>query len=98
MKYVFASNGHRYGEVDLLTQLQSGPFAFADFPAHPDLTARYAKDTGVDLNQSQAAMLFQADSPACARTCCTALIRLALLVTVLPASENGTVTAANSVG
>ncbi|MBK9440606.1 MAG: N-6 DNA methylase [Comamonadaceae bacterium] len=68
VKYVFASNGHRYGEFDLFTSLQSGPFAFADFPTHTDLTARYAKDTGLDLAQPQAAMLFQADSPAWAQS------------------------------
>ena len=39
-------------------------FRFADFPPHPDLTARYAKDTGIDLDSPEAAMLFQADSPA----------------------------------
>jgi len=44
--------------------LQGGPFAFGDFPHHPDLTARYAKDTGVDVTIPEAAILFQADSPA----------------------------------
>lgn len=64
VKYVFATNGHRYGEFDLFTNLQSGPFPFADFPPHPDLCARYAKDTGINLNQPEAEILFQADSPA----------------------------------
>jgi type I restriction enzyme R subunit len=64
VKYVFATNGHRYGEFDCLTSLQGGPFPFADFPPHPDLTARYAKDTGIDMARPEAAMLFQADSPA----------------------------------
>jgi type I restriction enzyme R subunit len=64
VKYIFSTNGHRYGEYDSFTSLQSGPFPFAAFPPHPDLTARYAKDTGINLTQSQAAMLFQADSPA----------------------------------
>ncbi len=64
VKYVFATNGHRYGEFDLFTNLQSGPFPFADFPPHPDLCARYAKDTGIDLNQPEAEILFQPDSPA----------------------------------
>jgi len=64
VKYVFATNGHRYGEFDFFTNLQNGPFPFADFPAHPDLTARYAKDIGIDITQPAAAMLFQADSPA----------------------------------
>ena len=68
VKYVFASNGHRYGEFDLFSKLQSGPFAFADFPPHPVLTARYAKDTGIDVFKPEAAMLFQADSPAWAQS------------------------------
>lgn len=68
VKYVFATNGHRYGEFDLFTNLQCGPFPFADFPPHPDLTARYAKDTGIDVSQPEAEMLFQADSPAWAQS------------------------------
>ena len=64
VKYVFATNGHRYGEFDCVTQLQDGPFPFSDFPPHPDLCARYAKDTGIDIARPDAAMLFQADSPA----------------------------------
>jgi type I restriction enzyme R subunit len=68
VKYVFATNGHRYGEFDFVTDLQSGPFPFADFPPHPDLTARYANDIGIDITQPAAAMLFQADSPAWAQS------------------------------
>ena len=64
VKYVFSTNGHRYGEFDLFTNLQSGPFQFANFPPHPDLTARYSKDTGIDVTTPEAAVLFQADSPA----------------------------------
>ena len=64
VKYVFATNGHRYGEFDCVTSLQGGPYSFADFPPHPHLTARYAKDTGIDMARPEAAMLFQADSPA----------------------------------
>ena len=64
VKYVFATNGHLYGEFDFFTNLQGGPFPFADFPPHPDLSARYAKDTGIDITRPEAAMLFQADSPA----------------------------------
>jgi type I restriction enzyme R subunit len=64
VKYVFATNGHRYGEYDRFTKLINGPFQFSDFPAHPDLTARYAKDSGIDLTRPEATMLFQADSPA----------------------------------
>jgi type I site-specific restriction endonuclease len=41
-----------------------GQFEFEDFPHHPDLTARYARDTGIHVTQPEAAMLFQADSPA----------------------------------
>ncbi|WP_201090821.1 DEAD/DEAH box helicase family protein [Thiocystis minor] len=61
---VFATNGHRYGEFDFVTRLQSGPFPFSDFPSHARLAARYAKDSGIDLAQPEAAILFQADSPA----------------------------------
>ena len=64
VKYVFSTNGHRYGEFDCFTNLQGGPFPFADFPRHPNLTARYAKDTGIDMTRPETAMLFQADSPA----------------------------------
>lgn len=68
VKYVFATNGHRYGEYDCFTSLQDGPFPFADFPAHPDLTTRYAKDSGINLNAPEAAIMFQADSPAWAQS------------------------------
>ncbi len=64
VKYVFSTNGHRYGEYDRFTELINGPFAFVDFPSHPDLTGRYAKDNGIDLTQPAAAVLFQSDSPA----------------------------------
>lgn len=64
VKYVFSTNGHKYGEYDRFTELINGPYFFSDFPAHPDLTARYAKDSGIDLARPEAAMLFQADSPA----------------------------------
>lgn len=68
VKYVFDTNGHLYGEFDFFTNLQGGPFPFVDFPPHPDLSARYAKDTGIDITSPEAAMLFQADSPAWALT------------------------------
>jgi type I restriction enzyme R subunit len=64
VKYVFATNGHLYGEYDLTTKLQSGPTPLPDFPPHPDLTARYAKDTGIDIAKPEAEILFQLDSPA----------------------------------
>jgi len=32
VKYVFATNGHLYGEFDKFTSLQDGPIPFADFP------------------------------------------------------------------
>jgi type I restriction enzyme, R subunit len=67
VKYIFATNGHRYGEFDCFTTLQHGPFPFAMFPPHADLTARYAKDTGIDITQPEAALLFQVDSPAWAQ-------------------------------
>lgn len=64
VQYVFATNGHRYGEFDKTTQMPNGPYPLADFPCHADLTARYAKDTGVDITTPAAAMLFMPDSPA----------------------------------
>ncbi len=62
--YVFSTNGHRYGEFDRFTKLINGPIRFPDFPSHSELTARYAKDTGIDLTTPAAAPLLQADSPA----------------------------------
>lgn len=64
VKYVFSTNGHRYGEYDRFSELINGPFQFADFPALPDLTGRYAKAVGIDLTTTEASALFQADSPA----------------------------------
>lgn len=64
LQYAFATNGHRYGEYTLKTQQITGPHPFADFPSHPDLTARYAADTGIDLHSTVATPLLQADSPA----------------------------------
>ena len=68
VKYVFATNGHLYGEFDFFTRLQGGTFPFPDFPPHLDLTARYAKDTGINVAGSEATMLFQVDSPAWAQS------------------------------
>lgn len=42
VKYVFATNGHRYGEYDLFTSLQEGPHPFADFLTHPDRWVKVA--------------------------------------------------------
>jgi type I restriction enzyme R subunit len=64
VKYVFSTNGHRYGEYDRFTELINGPFPFSAFPPHPDLTRRYARAVGIDLTQPDAAVLFQADSAA----------------------------------
>ena len=64
VQYVFASNGHLYGDYDKPSGLQTGPFPLADFPPHPNLCARYAKDKGINLGSPDAALLFQADSPA----------------------------------
>lgn len=64
VKYVFSTNGHKYGEYDRFTELITGPSPFTDFPEHAALKARYAKDSGLDLSQPAAALLFQADSPA----------------------------------
>lgn len=68
VQYVFSTNGHLYGEFDFVASLQNGPSPFSDFPPHADLTARYARDTGIDITQPAAAMLFQGDSPAWAES------------------------------
>lgn len=68
VKYVFATNGHLYGEYDLTTKLQGGTWPLSDFLHHSDLTARYAKDTGIDVTKPDAAILFQPDSPAWSKT------------------------------
>ena len=68
VKYVFSTNGHRYGEYDRFTGLITGPAQFGDFPSHPDLTARYCRDTGIELTQPESAMLFQADNTAWAQS------------------------------
>lgn len=63
VKYVFASNGHLYGEFDHFTKKQAGTFPLKDFITHDDLTARYASDMGIDLSTPEAKMLFMPDSP-----------------------------------
>ena len=68
VRYVFSTNGHRFGEFDKVQQLPSGPYDFRqDFPTHAALTARYAKDTGIDITTPSASVLFQADSTAYAK-------------------------------
>ncbi len=64
VQYVFASNGHLYGEYDKPSGIQSGPHPLANFPPHVELCDRYAVDKGIDLASSDAALLFQTDSPA----------------------------------
>jgi type I restriction enzyme, R subunit len=68
VRYVFATNGHRYGEFDKTCQMPNGPFPFPDFLTHDDLTARYSKDSGVDVTKPGAALLFMADSIAFPKT------------------------------
>jgi type I restriction enzyme R subunit len=68
VQYVFASNGHLYGDYDKPSGIQTGPHPLEDFPSHPDLCARYARDKGIDLHQPEAAILFQADSSAWAQS------------------------------
>jgi type I restriction enzyme R subunit len=62
------TNGHLYVEFDGPSGQQSGPFPFKDFPDQGTLTARYARDTGIVLDQPGAAPLFQADNPAWSRS------------------------------
>lgn len=64
VQYVFATNGHCYGEFDAGTGQHTGPLPLADFPSHTALGARYALDKGLDIAAPAAALLFQADSPA----------------------------------
>lgn len=65
VQYVFATNGHLYGEYEKTSGLHSGPHSLKDhFPSHDALTSRYAKDTGIDLSKPESALLFMADSPA----------------------------------
>ena len=65
VKYVFCHQRPSVRRVRPLHRTdQTARSHFRDFPAHPDLTARYARDTGIDLTKPEAAMLFQADSPA----------------------------------
>ena len=68
VQYVFASNGHLYGDFDKPSGLQTGPHPLDGFPPHADLCLRYAKDKGIDLTSPDAALLFQQDSPAWAQT------------------------------
>lgn len=62
VQYVFASNGHLYGDYDKPSGMQTGPHPLPDFPPHADLCNRYARDKGIDLGRPDAAVLFQADS------------------------------------
>ena len=64
VRYVFSTNGHRYAEFDRGTQMPGNLRPLADFPTHAELTARYARDTGIDLATPTAQLLFQADSTA----------------------------------
>lgn len=68
VQYVFASNGHLYGDFDKPSGIQTGPHPLEGFPPHPDLCTRYAKDKGINLSSPDAALLFQADSPAWSAT------------------------------
>jgi type I restriction enzyme R subunit len=64
VQFVFATNGHRYGEFDAGTGLHACPLPLADFPSHAALSARYALDKGLDIGSPEAALLFQDDSSA----------------------------------
>ena len=62
--YVFATNGHRYGEFNRISGLTTGPHDFDLFPTHAELVERYARDTGIDLSEPAVNLLFTSDSPA----------------------------------
>ncbi|MDD2601082.1 MAG: DEAD/DEAH box helicase family protein, partial [Kiritimatiellae bacterium] len=64
IKYVYATNGHLYGEYNGFTRLQTGAHPLKDFPSHRELTSSYAKAMGIDLSAPDSKMLFMADSPA----------------------------------
>ncbi|MBQ0961058.1 DEAD/DEAH box helicase family protein [Ideonella sp. 4Y11] len=64
VQYVFATNGHLYGEFDMGTQLPSGPHRMAEFPHHEALTERYSRDKGFDVTAPSASLLFQPDAAA----------------------------------
>ncbi|MFN7724393.1 MAG: DEAD/DEAH box helicase family protein, partial [Rubrivivax sp.] len=64
VRYVFATNGHRYGEFDMGTQMPAALRPLVEFPSHGALTQRYAQDIGVDITAPGAAMLFMADPAA----------------------------------
>jgi type I restriction enzyme R subunit len=63
-KFVFSTNGHLYAKYNKFTGEQTGPFPFGDFPDQANLTACYAKHTGIKVTEPESAMLFMADSPA----------------------------------
>lgn len=64
VQYVFASNGILYGYYNKPSGLQTGPHPLSDFPSHAELCSWYERDKGIDLFSSEAALLFQTDSPA----------------------------------
>ena len=68
VRWVFATNGHRYAEFDRATQTPVETLPLESFPTHAELTTRWQRDSGVDLSRPQASLLFQADSPAYNRT------------------------------
>ncbi|RYY91044.1 MAG: DEAD/DEAH box helicase [Chitinophagaceae bacterium] len=63
VKYCFASNGHLYGEFDHFSSMQAGTFPLTDFLTHDNLTKRYAKDAGIDLDAPETKILSMPDSP-----------------------------------
>jgi type I restriction enzyme R subunit len=63
-KYVFSTNGHLYAKFNKFTKEYTGPFPLSAFPDQANLTACYARHTGINIEEPEAAMLFKADSPA----------------------------------
>jgi type I restriction enzyme R subunit len=66
VRFVFASNGHRFVEFDRTTGLTSQPRPLAEFPSPAELRARYEAAAGVRLDSDAARPLVTPGGfPAC---------------------------------
>lgn len=63
VQYVSATNGHRFGEFDAGTGHRTGPLPLADFPSHDALSARYARDKGLDMTSPLPPCCFRPTAP-----------------------------------